>query len=98
MTNPTGKCAVCGGTEKEHEQARHMFTNQPGQLMTQEEYDKIQPPPQQMSVPSQGGPLGRLIEVLVSKKLLTLEDALYVAELGPRPDFSKYQEAGFPQW
>ena len=95
--NQTDKCAVCGGTEPEHDVSQHMFTTKPGELITKEQHEKQQPPTQ-MTVPHQGAPLGRLIEVLVTKKLITLDDALYVAELGSRPDFSKYREEGFPQW
>ena len=86
----TDKCAVCGGSEAEHANSAHMFTTKPGELVTREQHDKDQPP--KVNVPSQGGPLGRLIEVLVTKKLMTLEEALYIAELGPRPDFEQYKE------
>lgn len=90
-----GKCTACGAKESEHGNSRHMFTTKPGELITKEEYDK-QNTPQQVSIPYQGGPLGRLIEVLVTKKLMTLEEALYVAELGPRPDLSRYE--GIQSW
>lgn len=96
MVESTEKCAVCGGTELEHANSQHMFTTKPGELITKEQYAKQQQSEQKITVPYQGGPLGRLIEVLVTKKLMNLEEALYVAELGPRPDFSKYE--GVPPW
>lgn len=98
MVESTEKCAVCGGSEGEHANSQHMFTTKPGELITKEQHAKQQQQqqPQKIAIPYQGGPLGKLIEVLVTKKLLTLDDALYIAELGPRPDLSEYE--GSPRW
>lgn len=89
MADSNSSCAICGGVEADHKTSQHMFTTTPGQLVTKEQHEKEQP--KQVTIPYQGGPLGKLIEVLVIKKLMTLEEALYVAELGPRPDLSRYE-------
>lgn len=77
-------CVICGGARGEHGNSQHMFSLIPGQLITKEQYEKDQP--KKIPLPHDKSPLGRLIEVLVVRGVIDLPEALYVADLGPRPE------------
>jgi hypothetical protein len=67
-----------------------MFTLIPGQLVTKEQHDKDQP--QKIAIPHSDNPLGRLLEVLTVKGLIDIADALYVSNMGERPNYDKYKD------
>lgn len=87
-----GACAVCGGKWSEHQRAdiRHMFTKNPGELITPEEAAKKQRPTQQVvfprSVPGNDVQLlNRLVEVLMEKGIISTPEGLYIAGIGQKP-------------
>lgn len=93
-------CAVCKGPKSTHydengkQKTRHAFTEEEGRLETPEQQEKRlkksqgpQPQPGMslaQMVNAQPNSVGRLTEVLLDLKLITPQDALYVAGMQPR--------------
>lgn len=74
MADPFARCAVCGGTNEEHnEVTKHVFTETAGDL-------RVKPPVterQSMKEPESGVDLTcRLIELLLEKEILTQPEVL----------------------
>lgn len=87
------RCAICFGTRDEHGPGltQHAFTDREGDLVTPLEMAKRQPqPPRLIQLPggthNEGGAINRLIETLMNKGLLSVEEALYVVGVGPKPE------------
>jgi hypothetical protein len=91
---PGEKCAACGGKSEDHGpgKSQHVFTTKPGELKTHEQAAKEQsrspagvirltPPASSPGAPAALHPtmMDRLLEVLMSRDLLTRDEALYVA-------------------
>jgi hypothetical protein len=74
MTSPFDRCAICGGTNEEHnELTKHVFTTKAGDLRPRPEVTERQ----SMKQPDSGVDLAsRLIELLVDKEIITPQDAL----------------------
>lgn len=90
----TSVCAICGGVEGDHANSQHIFTLNPGELITREQKDKEEPP-QRVTIPRTAeGPMGRLLEVLTVKGYIDLAEVLYVADLAGRPDSLKGESNG----
>lgn len=83
MSSPV--CAICGGVESEHVTSAHVFTLNPGELVTKEQQAKEKPPLKVSSPGAGAGPLGRLLEVLTVKGYINLPEVLYISDLGDRP-------------
>lgn len=94
------RCSICRGTKREHidvegnQITQHMFTTIEGDLMTPAEHAKrqsSQPPRVGISpnvlqyMGNAGVSIGRLVEVLLEKQVITPEEALYIAGMAPKP-------------
>ena len=82
---PGDICSACGDVYQSHfapdgtRLTQHQFTLTPGDL-------RPQPPPQppRAPVPGDAHPtFGRLVEILVDREILSLEDVLYIAGVTP---------------
>lgn len=73
-------CAICGGELEEHATSRHVYTEDPGNLMTREQQKKKQQKGTTVAVdPSAtSATLARLIEVLVARGSMSPDEAVYV--------------------
>lgn len=85
------RCAICGDTKENHEGRVHAFTTKQGDLKTPEQASKEAQPqrPQALNFGALGlNPmgLGRLIEVLMEKNLLSDDEALYIAGFRSKPE------------
>lgn len=74
-------CAICGGSRQEHfgsdgvtPVTRHMFTEQPGQLITHPTPGEMPKIKEKESTTS----LGRLIVALADRGVLSPEDVLFI--------------------
>lgn len=100
-TTPKPPCAICKGGYKEHfdDQGKaitqHVYTQTPGDLSTakqkqaqeQQQGTRVQVPHPAV-LGSNPMATGRLVEVLVEAKVVTPEQALYIAGFGPKPPTS----------
>lgn len=97
MPDTSEVCTICRGRKSEHidekgvQISRHAFTTMEGDLVTPEQMAKRQAPQQtaRVQIPATMAgnvQLGRLVEVLLEKGLLTAEEALYVGMMGPKPE------------
>ena len=96
-TTPKPPCGVCKGAYKEHFDdagkpiTQHAYTPNSGDLVTHQEMAKRHQPQQrvpfnpQMLTQASGPQLGRLVELLIERNLLGVEDGLYIAMMGPKP-------------
>jgi hypothetical protein len=86
-------CVLCGGQPgKEHEGRQHAYTTTPGELQTPEQKAKAAQSSRQAplglnlgAVAANPLAIGRLIEVLIEKNVLSKDEALYIACYGPKP-------------
>lgn len=76
MTSPFDRCAVCGGTNEEHNEiTKHVFTDKPGDLRLK----PVVTERQNMKEPDSGVEMvSRLVEILVEKEIVTFPEALVV--------------------
>lgn len=104
-------CSTCSGKYEDHfddkgnQKTQHNFAEEPGQpLTTQAEREKEQAKPQPtsmlqpalMAMGSNPISMGRLVEVLLEKELITDVDALYIAGFRPNnwsPDEARLKAA-----
>lgn len=101
-TTPKPPCAVCGGEYSTHfvdgkQITQHMYTENPGELVTQQEKAKEKMMTGQMARPAQVNPammmasgsnpvsFGRLVEVLMEKGVIEPGEALYIGMMGVKP-------------
>lgn len=86
------RCGVCGGSKQQHDRpdVKHAFRAD-GQLQSKEQAAKeaAQSTPRVVRLPgaqtNEAMAVGRLVEVLIEKGVLTHADALYVAGMGQKP-------------
>lgn len=66
------RCAICGGPEEDHANSRHAFTTQPGDLR------RPVPPqqPQRIAMTSAEPVATALMNLLLEKELISMEEAL----------------------
>lgn len=90
-------CAVCRGAKEEHGpgKTQHVYTTDPGQLMTSRQQEQQmrqlqQQQPMAIRLPgaqtNEAQAVGRLVEVLLEKQILSTPEALYIAGMGPKPE------------
>lgn len=92
-----GPCTTCRGAYSEHfdlegrQLTQHPYTSEGHNLTTKREREKErqaqQQPQLRMTLPSAGSDsatIGRLVEVLIDKGVLTVEDGLYIAGMGKK--------------
>ena len=92
MTAEVERCGVCGGSRESHDRAdvKHAFRVD-GQLQSKEQAAKeaAQSTPRVIRLPgaqtNEAGAIGRLVELLMEKGVLSGADALYVAGMGQKP-------------
>lgn len=97
MAETTPPCAVCRGAKEEHGpgKTQHVYTTESGQLMTQRQQEQMtrgmtQVQPQVIRLPgaqtNEAQAVGRLVEVLLEKQILSTPEALYIAGMGSKPE------------
>jgi hypothetical protein len=95
---PAAPCTICKGSKAEHfdnhgqPTRQHAYTTKDGDLVTNQEMAKRNQPqgqrtPFNPAMLMGGNPMtaARLTEVLLEKGVLTTDDALYIAMMGPKP-------------
>lgn len=87
-----GPCGVCGGKFSEHQNpnVKHVFSAE-GQLISKEQAAKQQQRPVRFPQTGEAGLVGRLVEVLMAQHMVSQEEALYVAGMGPKPNYEHQQ-------
>lgn len=91
-----GKCSACGGAREEHGPGltQHVFTLRDGELKSHDQVERESRQSSQGPVAirlpgaqtNEAGAIGRLVEVLRDKGLLSDAEALYVAGMGSKPE------------
>ena len=89
------RCQVCGGAPEEHSpgKTQHAFTEVGGQLLTHEQVAEAkrrrEQAPQVIRLPgaqtNEATAVARLVEVLLEKRIMTTDEALYVAGMAGKP-------------
>jgi hypothetical protein len=104
MPNPDDICTTCHGKFSEHEGRIHPFTSGVAELSTPREREEAAAKQRQQQVRVQlpqingtdGAAIGRLLDLLMDKGVLTERETLYVLGVGMKPeplnDASGYQD------
>lgn len=79
-------CTICGGSIEEHQGSRHAYTTTPGDLKVPETPKPNQSPRLNGAQTNEAQAIGRLLEILAQKNILSLQEAIYVAGMGPKPE------------
>jgi hypothetical protein len=93
----TDPCGICEGSPGEHDSpnVQHVWVPQGNtELITKAEAAKKRAQSQRQPMMVLGSQnqvneaVGRLVEVLLGQKMISTEEALYVAGMGPKPDYT----------